>query len=130
MKELHFSTKTWPLQHGSFKKLDKMVNNMNLKEMPLHHVCEACIESKHQMTYFPQDEAIRALKLLEVVHSDMCRLMKTTFHGGARYFVTFTGDFWKKTHVYLLKAKGNVFDKFKACKAVVENKTSMKIKTL
>jgi hypothetical protein len=48
------------------------------------------------MTYFPQDEATKALKLLEVVHSDMCRLMKTTSRGGARYFVTFIGDFWKK----------------------------------
>ncbi len=29
-----------------------MVNGMNLKEVPLHHVCEACIENKHQRTYF------------------------------------------------------------------------------
>jgi hypothetical protein len=56
--------------------------------------------------------------------------MKTTSHGGARYFVTFIDDFSRKTHVYLLKAKGEVFDKFKAYKASVENQTSMKIKTL
>jgi hypothetical protein len=30
----------------SFMKLEKMVNGMNLKEVPLHHVCEACIENK------------------------------------------------------------------------------------
>jgi hypothetical protein len=44
---------------------------MNLKEMPLHHVCEACIEGKHQRTYFLKDEATRASKLLELVHSDV-----------------------------------------------------------
>jgi transposase InsO family protein len=55
--------------------------------------------------------------------------MKTTSRGGARYFVTFIDDFSKKTHVYLLKAKG-VFDKCKAYKALVENQTDMKIKTL
>jgi hypothetical protein len=36
----------------SLKKLEKMVNGMNLKEMSLHHVCEACIEAKHQRTFF------------------------------------------------------------------------------
>jgi transposase InsO family protein len=56
--------------------------------------------------------------------------MKTTSHGGAQYFVTFIDDFSRKTHVYLLKAKGKVFDTFKAYKALVENQTGMKIKTL
>jgi hypothetical protein len=51
---------------------------------------------------------------LELMHSDVCKLMKTTSHGGAWNFVTFIDDFSKKTHVYLLKAKGEVFDKFKA----------------
>jgi transposase InsO family protein len=36
----------------------------------------------------------------------------------------------RKTHVYLLKAKGEVFDKFTAYKALVENQTGTKIKTL
>ncbi len=93
-------------------------------------MCETCIEGKHQRTYFPKDEVIRASKLLELVHSDVCGLMKTTFHGEARYFVTFIDDFSRKIHVYLLKEKGEVFDKFKAYKALVENQTNMKIKTL
>jgi hypothetical protein len=66
----------------NFVKLEKMVNCMNLKEGPLHHVCEACIEGKHQRTYSPKDEATKASKLLELLHSYMCRLMKTTYHGG------------------------------------------------
>ncbi len=75
------------------KELDAMVDGMNLKEVPLHHVCEACIEGKHQRTSFPKDEVTRASKLLELVHSDVCRLMKTTSRGGARYFETFIDDF-------------------------------------
>jgi hypothetical protein len=47
------------LNMASLMKLEKMVNDMNLKEMPLHHVCEACIEGKHQRTFFPKDEATR-----------------------------------------------------------------------
>jgi transposase InsO family protein len=107
-----------------------MVDGMNLKEVPLHHVCEACIEGKQQRTSFTKDEATRASKLLELVHSDVCGLMKTTSRGGARYFVTFIDDFSRKAHVYLLKAKGEVLNKFKAYKALVENQIGMKIKTL
>jgi hypothetical protein len=64
-------------------KLEKMVNGMNLKEVPLHHVCEACIEGKHQRTSFLKDETTRASKLLELVHNDVCGPMKTTSRGGA-----------------------------------------------
>jgi hypothetical protein len=118
------------LNMASLTKLEKMVNGMNLKEVPLHHVCEAYIEGKHQRTSFAKDEATRASKLLELVHNNVCGSMKTTSCGGARYFVTFIDDFSRKTHVYLLKAKGEVFDKFKAYKALVENQIDMKIKTL
>jgi hypothetical protein len=52
---------------ASLKKLENMVNGMNLKEVPLHHVCEACIEGKHQRTSFPKGEASRASKLLELL---------------------------------------------------------------
>jgi hypothetical protein len=113
---------------ASLTKLKKMVNGMNLKEVPLHYVCEACIEGKHQRTSFHKDEATRASKLLELVHSDECGPMKSTFRGGARYFVAFIDDFSKKNHVYLLKVKR--FHKFKANKALVENQTDMKIKSL
>ncbi len=71
------------LNMARLKDLDAMVNGMNLKEVPLHHVCEACIEGKHQRTSFPKDETIRVSKLLELVHSDVCGLMKTTSCGGA-----------------------------------------------
>lgn len=50
-------------------KWDKIVNDMNLKKLPLHHVSERCIESNHQRTYFPKDGVMKALKLLKIVHT-------------------------------------------------------------
>jgi hypothetical protein len=100
------------------------------KKMTLHHVCEKCIEDKHQRTSFPKHGAVRASKLLEIMHTNVCGLMKTTSCGGAQYIVTFINDFSRKTHVYFLKAKGEVFDKFKAYKVLVENEANMKIKNL
>jgi hypothetical protein len=51
----------------SLKELDAMVDGMNLKEVPLHHICEDCIKGKHQRTSFPKDGATRASQLLEIV---------------------------------------------------------------
>jgi hypothetical protein len=115
---------------ASLKELDAMVDGMNLKKMPLHHICEGCIKGKHQRRSFPKDGATRASQLLEIVHTDVCRPMRITLHGGARYFLTFIDNFSKKTHVYFLKAKGKVFEKFKQYKALVENKIGHKIKVL
>ncbi len=56
--------------------------------------------------------------------------MRTTSHDGARYFFTFIDDFSRKTCVYLLKAKGEAFEKFKQYKALVENEIGHKIKVL
>ncbi len=67
---------------------------------------------------------------MEIVHSDVCGPMMTTSHGGAQYFLTFIDNFSRKTHVYLLKAKGEAFEKFKQYKALVENKIGHKIKVL
>ncbi len=60
----------------------------------------------------------------------MCGPIKTTSHGEARYFVTFIDDFSRKTHVFLLKAKGEAFEKFKQYKVLVENEIGHEIKML
>ncbi len=43
---------------------------------------------------------------------------------------TFIDDFSRKTHVYFLKPKGEVFEKFKQYKVLVENEIGHKIKVL
>jgi hypothetical protein len=92
MKDLHQRFDHFNM--ASLKKLEKMVNGMKLKELPLHHVYEACIENKHQRTSFPKNEVTKASKFLEVVHIDVCGPMKTTSYGGARYFITCINDFF------------------------------------
>ncbi len=71
------------LNMASLKELDAMVDGMNLKEVPLHHICEGCVKGKHQRTSFPKDEVMKASQLLEIVHTDVCGPRKTTLHGGA-----------------------------------------------
>jgi hypothetical protein len=50
--------------------------------------------------------------------------------GGSLYYVTFIDDYSRKTWLYLLKSKDEVFSKFQEFKAEIENLTNKKIKTL
>jgi hypothetical protein len=50
--------------------------------------------------------------------------------GGSLYYVSFIDDFSRKTWLYFLKKKYEVFEKFKEFKALVENQTKKKIKVL
>jgi len=69
------------LNMASLMKLEKMVNGMNLKETPLHHVCEACIEGKHQRTSFLKDQATRVLEILFVYNSNVDECVKHSSKG-------------------------------------------------
>jgi hypothetical protein len=118
------------LNMASFKELNAIVDGMNLKKVSLHHICEGCVKGKHQRTSFSKDRAMRASQLLEIVHTNVCGLMRATSHGGVQYFLTFIDNFSRNIHVYLSKAKGEGFEKFKKYKALVENKIGHKIKVL
>ena len=50
--------------------------------------------------------------------------------GGSSYFVTFIDDCTRKTWVYCIKKKSDVFETFKRWKALVENETNSKLKCL
>lgn len=50
--------------------------------------------------------------------------------GGKQCFMTFINDHSRKVYVYFLKYKLEVFEAFKIWKAMVENKTGLKIKKL
>ena len=46
------------------------------------------------------------------------------------YYVSFIDDFSRKTCIYFLKGKNEVFSKFKEYKSLVDNQTDGNIKTL
>jgi transposase InsO family protein len=50
--------------------------------------------------------------------------------GGSLYYVIFIDDYLRKTWLYLLKTKDEVFNKFQEFKAEIEILTNKKIKTL
>ena len=56
--------------------------------------------------------------------------MKTTSLSGYSYYASFIDDYCRKTWIYLLKKKEEVFERFKEFKALVENLYEKKIKIL
>ncbi|MFV0960832.1 hypothetical protein QML37_31560, partial [Klebsiella pneumoniae] len=72
-------------------------------------ICEGCVLGKHHRDSFPVESSWRASKPLELVHSDLCGSMHTTSIRCNRYFLTFIVDFSRKTWVYFLKEKNEVF---------------------
>ena len=67
---------------------------------------------------------------MEIVHSDVCGPVSSSSLRGYVYYVSFIYDFSRNTWIYFLKGKNEVFSKFKEYKALVENHTENKIKTL
>ena len=67
---------------------------------------------------------------MDIVHSDACGSMTTTSLSGYVYHVSFIDNFLRKTWIYFLKAKNEVFNKFKVFKVLVENPYEKKIKIL
>ena len=49
---------------------------------------------------------------------------------GYAYYVSFIDDFSRKTWIYFMKNKDEVFSKFKEFKALIKNDTEKKIKTI
>lgn len=92
--------------------------------------CIACIEGKQTKLPFPKKSFNRSQELLGLVHTDVCGPMQVASLNGSHYFVTFIDDFSRKTFIYFMNRKNEVFEKFKLFKVLVENQQSRKIKIL
>lgn len=91
--------------------------------------CVPCLEGKQVAKPFPSS-AKRATQPLELVHSDVCGPMSSCSWGGARYLLTFTDDFSRKSWGYLLRNKSEVLSVFIQFKTLVEKQSGYPLKCL
>jgi hypothetical protein len=68
--------------------------------------------------------------ILELVHNDVFGSVTIPSLGGSLYYISFIDDFSRKTWIYFLRKKSEVFEKFKEFKSLVENQIDKKIKVL
>eukprot|EP00253_Pinus_taeda_P001991 PITA_01991 len=126
----------WHLRFGhlNFGGLNLLSRKGMVKGLPLIEkpgsLCEGCILGKQHRESFPSGKSIRAKEPLEIIHSDLCGPMQAASLAGNQYFLTLIDDFTRKTWVYFLKKKSEVFEKFRNFKALVENQSGLHIKVL
>ena len=110
--------------HGLVKS--GILNSLAFEAIPM---CESYLEGKMTKGSF-KAKGYRATKPLELVHTDVCGLMRVQARGGYEYFVTFTDDYSRYGFVYLVRQKSETFDKFREYKAKAEKQLGLHIKQL
>ncbi|KAK3019997.1 hypothetical protein RJ639_003345 [Escallonia herrerae] len=91
---------------------------------------EGCAYGKQKRVSFRRDGKEKKIERLELVHTDVCGPTTVKSLGGNFYFVSFTDDASRKTWIYAIRQKSDVYHTFKKWKVLVENETGNKIKCL
>ncbi|CAL9020349.1 unnamed protein product [Prunus brigantina] len=127
------SYKLWHkrLGHISRERINLLCKESILPPMNHDSQNEICIECvKGKLTNLRKKGAIGSKGVLELIHTDICGPFPNPTHDGFTYFITFTDDFSRFGHVYLIKEKSSALDMFKIYKAEVENQLNLKIKVV
>ena len=117
------------LHYQALTSLKQMVVGIPKLQSVHEGVCRGCALGKKIKKPFPSSEN-RSKGILDLICSDVCGPMPVNSLGGSLYYVTFIDEFSRKTWLYLLKTKDEVFSKFQEFKVEVEDLTDKKIKTI
>jgi hypothetical protein len=120
------------LSHINYKVLPYICKAVTgLLELKVDHegVCNRCAQGKNIKNPFPKSDN-KAKGVLELIHSYVCGPMPSSSISEYVYYVSFIDYYSRKTWLYLLKSKDEVFSKFKEFKALIENIFERKIKIL
>ncbi|GLU15868.1 hypothetical protein SLE2022_323240 [Rubroshorea leprosula] len=107
----------------------RMVKGLPSVNQP-DQLCEGCLLGKQSRKSFPKQSQSRATRPLQLVHTDVCGPITPCSFGKNKYFLLFIDDYSRKTWVYFLKEKSEVFKCFQNFKALVEKESGFKIQAL
>jgi hypothetical protein len=93
-------------------------------------LCEGCLVGKQFHKSFFKESTSRANQPLQEIYIYVCDHIKPCLFSRNLYFLLFIDDYSRKTWVYFLKEKSNVFSYFKKFKILVEKKSDYSIKSL
>jgi hypothetical protein len=110
------------LSLSTIKHTTSLVKGIELQaRSPSDCICEACLLGKMAQRLFSKESGLSPkTHHLELIHMDVCGPMPTQSHKGYQYFVMFTDDTTRYTHVYFIRTKSEVFTAFQEYKTTVE----------
>lgn len=91
--------------------------------------CTTCLAAKITSTPFQHRESV-SKEPLEIVHTDICGLMRTESVGRSQYFINFIDDHTRWCQVYFIRNKEEAVHKFIEYKNMVETQTGRKVKAI
>jgi hypothetical protein len=101
----------------------------NIKQNDLNF-CENCVYGNQKRVRFLRVGKENKSERLELVHKYVWGPTQVSSLGVSHYCVTFIDDATRKTWVYCIRKKYDVFDTFKKWKDLVENETRKSMKCL
>lgn len=123
------------LVHQSRKSTKELVKSVLNVDLPIKEcsVCSSCQFGKSHRQSIPKKTKSRAIKPLELIHSDVGGPLPVQSHIHATMYVLFIDDATRFTQVYLMKSKSEVTSKFIEFVTAAELKFSeqgLKVKAL
>jgi len=112
------------LHYNGLKTLQKknMVHGLPQIQEPAK-LCEECMLGKQPRDPFPNHSTWRAIKVLQLVHADICGPISPISTSNKRYFLSFIDDFSRKIWVHFLTEKSEAFNVFRSFKNSVEKES-------
>jgi hypothetical protein len=117
------------INYQSLPFLRRMVKGIPELKSTHEGIYKGCALGKNIKKPFPSNNN-KSKEILDLIHSYVCGQMPVKYLRGSLYYVIFIDDYSRKTWLYLLKTKDEVFNKFQEFKAEIKNLTNKKIKTL
>jgi transposase InsO family protein len=122
------------LGHANFGSLEKMGRLEMVRGLPpISHAeqfCDTCVLVKHRRRVFPKQSKYHADKALELVHGDLCGLIKPATPGEQRYFLLLVDDVTRYMWVVLLTAKSEASSAIKRIQAAAEKECGRKLRVV
>ena len=91
--------------------------------------CKGCAQGNNIKNPFLKSDT-KTKGTLELIHSDVCGPIPSISLSGYEYYITFIDDYSRNTWIQFLNNKSEVFKKLKEFKALIENQSKKRIKTL
>jgi transposase InsO family protein len=117
------------LHHRALRILREIVTRVPEFNTKHQEVCKGCALGKYTKTTFPRSNS-RVAGFFYLIHIDVCGPMSFASLSGFLYYVTFIDDFSRKSWIFFMKTKRQVFQRFQELKVLLENQTRKKIKVL
>lgn len=78
--------------------------------------------------FFPKTSSWRAIKGLQLIHTDLGNLIKTLSLNDSKYYILFINEYSRFCWVYFMKMKSGALSVFTKFKALVENQVRLTVK--